>query len=292
MAKKMRALCGVLCGVMIATGCATSGTIWSQGDRTTCMVVGGLLGAAAGAAIGDSGSSESEHGIVGGALGAIIGGVAGRYFCREDLPPFARASATPASGTAPLQSVLLAVASDPDGEIAEYSWDLGDGTTATGERVNHTYTQPGSYTARLTVTDSDGLSTEAIVPVEVSPPPVAAAPRAVVRRIVLRGVSFNFDSSEIHRDSQVILQAAVEALSESADARVRVSGHTDSKGAEIYNQALSERRANAVVEYLVSLGVSRSRLDPTGAGESQPVTDNATRDGRARNRRVELEVQR
>ena len=105
-------------------------------------------------------------------------------------------------------------------------------------------------------------------------------------------MSFNFDSSEIHRDSQVILQAAVEALSESADARVRVSGHTDSTGAEIYNQALSERRANAVVEYLVSLGVSRSRLDPTGAGESQPVTDNATRDGRARNRRVELEVQR
>jgi OOP family OmpA-OmpF porin len=188
--------------------------------------------------------------------------------------------------------VLVAVASDPDGEIAEYSWDLGDGTTAMGERVNHTYTQPGTYTARLMVTDNDGLSAEAIVPVEVAPPPVAAAPRAVVRRIVLRGVNFNFDSSEIHPDSQVILRAAAEALSENPDARVNVNGHTDSSGPEIYNQALSERRSNAVVDYLVSLGVPRSRLDPTGVGESQPVADNTSREGRSRNRRVELEVQR
>jgi hypothetical protein len=98
MAERMRALCGVVCGVVIATGCATSGgTIWSQGDRPTCMLVGGLLGAAAGAAIGDSGSSEEEHGIVGGAVGALVGSLAGRYLCREDLPPLARASATPAS---------------------------------------------------------------------------------------------------------------------------------------------------------------------------------------------------
>jgi outer membrane protein OmpA-like peptidoglycan-associated protein len=71
---------------------------------------------------------------------------------------------------------------------------------------------------------------------------------------------------------------------------VEVAGHTDATGTDEYNQGLSERRARSVVDYLVGKGIDRSRLDAVGRGESQPVADNGTRDGRAQNRRVELNV--
>nr|MCU0942628.1 OmpA family protein [Hydrogenophaga sp.] len=67
-------------------------------------------------------------------------------------------------------------------------------------------------------------------------------------------------------------------------------GHTDSTGASAYNQALSVRRAEAVKAYLVSKGIESNRIYTEGKGLSQPVADNATREGRAKNRRVEVEV--
>ena len=69
---------------------------------------------------------------------------------------------------------------------------------------------------------------------------------------------------------------------------VEVAGHTDSVGAESYNQSLSERRAKAVKSYLVERGIDADRLTVRGYGESEPVADNATKEGRAENRRVEL----
>jgi OOP family OmpA-OmpF porin len=67
-----------------------------------------------------------------------------------------------------------------------------------------------------------------------------------------------------------------------------VTGHTDSVGSDAFNQRLSERRAQAVVAYLESKGVGAGRLRASGAGESQPIADNGTEEGRAKNRRVEL----
>ncbi|MDO4232665.1 MAG: OmpA family protein, partial [Lautropia sp.] len=67
-------------------------------------------------------------------------------------------------------------------------------------------------------------------------------------------------------------------------------GHTDSVGNDAYNQRLSVRRAEAVKAYLVSKGVDPARVYTEGKGETQPVADNKTRDGRAQNRRVEIEV--
>jgi OOP family OmpA-OmpF porin len=69
---------------------------------------------------------------------------------------------------------------------------------------------------------------------------------------------------------------------------VEVAGHTDSVGTDSYNQGLSERRAQAVVNYLVAKGINASRFKARGYGESEPVADNATDEGRAENRRVEL----
>jgi OOP family OmpA-OmpF porin len=67
-------------------------------------------------------------------------------------------------------------------------------------------------------------------------------------------------------------------------------GHTDSVGTNTYNQGLSLRRSNAVKEYLVSKGIEKNRVYTEGKGEAQPVADNKTSEGRAKNRRVEIEV--
>jgi len=118
-------------------------------------------------------------------------------------------------------------------------------------------------------------------------PAPAPAPRAA-SRIVLRGVNFDFDRATIRPDASVILDEAASILNENSDVQVEVGGHTDAVGTDEYNQGLSERRARAVADYLIEKGVSASRLGTAGYGESRPVADNGTADGRAQNRRVEL----
>jgi OOP family OmpA-OmpF porin len=109
-------------------------------------------------------------------------------------------------------------------------------------------------------------------------------------KIVLRGVNFDFDKADIRPDAAVILDEAASLLSQSSG-NVSVGGHTDSVGADAYNQGLSERRAAAVKDYLVGKGVDSSRLTTTGYGESSPIASNDTADGRALNRRVELNLE-
>ena len=87
-----------------------------------------------------------------------------------------------------------------------------------------------------------------------------------------------------------ILDEAAKTLKEYGDVTVSVNGYTDSIGTDAYNQALSMRRANAVKEYLERQGVPASRMTVRGFGESNPVASNATPEGRAQNRRVELIV--
>ena len=124
------------------------------------------------------------------------------------------------------------------------------------------------------------------------PAPAPAPPAQVAEKIILRGVNFDFDKDEIRSDAAVILDEAAGILTGAhPGARVRIEGHTDSTGPEAYNQGLSERRANSVRSYLVSHGVDASRLTTVGYGESRPLADNGTREGRALNRRVELQVE-
>ena len=75
------------------------------------------------------------------------------------------------------------------------------------------------------------------------------------------------------------------------EASISIEGHTDSQGPDVYNQDLSERRASAVVDYLVSQGIDATRLSAVGYGETNPIADNETREGRAINRRIEFSVQ-
>lgn len=118
------------------------------------------------------------------------------------------------------------------------------------------------------------------------PPPPVEEPE----RIVLRGVNFEFDRAQIRPDAEVILDEAARILEDRPDVRVRIEGHTDAVGPESYNQRLSERRAEAVQRYFVEQGLDPQRFETVGLGESEPVAPNDTREGRALNRRVELEV--
>jgi len=83
----------------------------------------------------------------------------------------------------------------------------------------------------------------------------------------------------------------VATLLEEADITAEIAGHTDSRGADSYNQTLSEARANSVRTYLMSRGVAAARLTARGYGESEPIDTNGTVAGRAANRRVEFRVQ-
>jgi len=122
-----------------------------------------------------------------------------------------------------------------------------------------------------------------------TPEPAVEVP-AVTRRIVLRGINFDFNSAEVRADSAPVLDEAVNQLASNPGVAVAVVGHTDSIGSASFNQELSVRRAESVYRYLVNRGVAPERLTVRGMGKSSPVADNDTADGRARNRRVELNV--
>jgi OOP family OmpA-OmpF porin len=108
--------------------------------------------------------------------------------------------------------------------------------------------------------------------------------------IELEGVYFDFDKSTIKPEGMAVLDQAAALLQKHERVVVEVAGHTDSVGSDAYNQGLSERRANAVRDYLTSKGVTATRLTARGYGEAQPVASNDTDEGRAENRRVELIV--
>ena len=112
----------------------------------------------------------------------------------------------------------------------------------------------------------------------------------VVSTIELPGVYFEFDSSALDMRSNNILDRAANILNNNQEIDVEVAGHTDSVGTDNYNQGLSERRANVVKDYLVNKGVKEARMTTRGYGESEPVADNSTDEGRAKNRRTELRV--
>ena len=123
---------------------------------------------------------------------------------------------------------------------------------------------------------------------------VAAPPLAPVyeKFTVSAEALFDHDKSVLKPEGQ----AALHELDESIKAKgasvvdIDVIGHTDSDGTEEYNQALSERRAEAVRDYMVSEGVDGSIIDVSGQGESNPIVSNATKEGRAQNRRVDIHV--
>lgn len=105
---------------------------------------------------------------------------------------------------------------------------------------------------------------------------------------ILKGVKFEFDSDRLTEEAKRILDRVAETLNAYPEIDVDVEGHTDFIGSDAYNLGLSERRALAVKNYLISRGVAAERMTPIGYGRSRPIADNSTEEGREENRRVEL----
>jgi len=133
------------------------------------------------------------------------------------------------------------------------------------------------------------------------PPPPAAAPApppapAPVAKPAAQKVTyaadtfFDFDKYVIKPEGKAKLDDLVGKTKGIALEVIIAVGHTDSIGTEAYNQGLSERRANAVKDYLVSKGIEKNRVYTEGKGEKQPIASNSTAEGRAKNRRTEIEV--
>jgi len=107
---------------------------------------------------------------------------------------------------------------------------------------------------------------------------------------LIADTNYEFDKATLKPEGRQVLDQVAEQANSIELETLIATGHTDSTGPEAYNQKLSERRANSVKEYLVSKGVPADRIYTEGKGELEPVATNATREGRAQNRRVEIEI--
>ena len=118
-----------------------------------------------------------------------------------------------------------------------------------------------------------------------APPPAPPAPAPLE---VLTGSNFAFNSAELAPSAITELADTLDSLKVDSKLRVKINGYTDSVGSAAYNMQLSKRRAESVKRYLVSEGVSADRIEAQGFGLTNPIADNATAEGRAKNRRVEV----
>jgi len=122
----------------------------------------------------------------------------------------------------------------------------------------------------------------------VVPPPVVMYEKTTMSTSAL----FDFDSDVLKEEGKVALHALGDDIKAKSGKVVDIDiiGHTDSTGPEDYNQGLSERRAQAVADYIVAEGIDANIIDVSGEGESNPIASNDTREGRSENRRVDVNV--
>lgn len=110
--------------------------------------------------------------------------------------------------------------------------------------------------------------------------------------MVLYGIRFDVNADVPLPESKPALDELAAALKEDAKVKVLIEGHTDSTNTDAYNLDLSQRRAKSVVDWLAKNGIDAGRLEAKGFGKAKPVADNATAQGRALNRRVEVSVRK
>jgi peptidoglycan-associated lipoprotein len=182
------------------------------------------------------------------------------------------------------------------GESVKLSWATTDATNvsiapevgAVTPQGSTTVTPTESTTYTLTVSSAGG-NADSSVRISVSAPaPVAAAPNTSFDELFLKEVRdayFDYDSAAIRPDARQALQKTADFLKGYPNVRVTIEGHCDERGSTEYNLALGQRRANAVKEYLVSLGISADHLSTTSWGKEKPFCTEATEACYAQNRR-------
>lgn len=139
----------------------------------------------------------------------------------------------------------------------------------------------------LNASDSVEVVSEEVTPVVKN---IYLTPIEVGLTVRLKNIYFDFDKTTLKNESFIELDKVVDFLKRNSSVSIEISGHTDSKGSDSYNENLSQGRSQAVVDYLISQGIDSSRLEAHGYGESKPIDTNDTEAGRANNRRVEFTV--
>lgn len=199
-------------------------------------------------------------------------------------PLVCTASGNPTSGTVPL-TVQFNGSVNGGCPPVIYSWDFRDGGSSSDQSPSHIYQTPGDYAASLTVTDSKGNTCQKSLSIKSAAEEFIPTPE---KPVILQGVNFEFDKAILLQTSMQILDRVAVSLLAHPEVKVEVAGHCDSDGSNEYNLKLSDRRAKAVRDYLIKKGVAATQLTAKGYGESQPIADNKTAEGKATNRRVEL----
>ena len=176
------------------------------------------------------------------------------------------------------------------------NWRNGTGELVWKNGTNELCWRDANWTPATAAPGCDG----AIVAPKAAPAPApAAAPKAAPRAPAPAAATkvtyaadafFDFDKSALKKEGKAKLDDLVGKVKGINLEVIIAVGHTDSIGTDAYNQKLSVRRAESVKAYLVSKGIEKNRVYTEGKGEKQPVADNKTKEGRAKNRRVEIEV--
>jgi len=149
------------------------------------------------------------------------------------------------------------------------------------------YVLLGTAEGYLPATDSIDFSTEDMSPASKD---LFLAPIEVGLTVRLKNIYFDFNKTTLKSESFTELNKVVDFLQANPNVAIEISGHTDSKGSDEYNNTLSQGRSQSVVDYLVQQGIDESRLTAKGYGESKPIDTNDTPEGQANNRRVEFTV--
>ncbi|MGJ7494151.1 outer membrane protein OmpA [Variovorax sp. RT4R15] len=175
------------------------------------------------------------------------------------------------------------------------NWQNGTGELVWKNGTNELCWRNANWTPATAAVGCDGAIvpapavTPAAAPAAVVPP--AAGPAVAASKVTFAADAFfDFDKSVLKPEGRAKLDDLVSKIKGVNLEVIIAVGHTDSIGSDAYNQRLSVRRAEAVKAYLVSKGIERNRVYTEGKGEKQPVADNRTKEGRAKNRRVEIEV--
>ena len=179
------------------------------------------------------------------------------------------------------------------------NWRNGHGNLIWKNGTNELCWRDANWTPATAAPGCDGAlaPVAAPAPAPVAAPPAAApapapapAPVAAQKVTYAADAFFDFDKSVLKPEGRAKLDDLVSKIQGINLEVIIAVGHTDSVGTDAYNQRLSVRRAEAVKAYLVTKGIERNRIYTEGKGEKQPIADNRTAEGRAKNRRVEVEV--
>ncbi len=192
--------------------------------------------------------------------------------------------------TAALATAAGAQVKAADGGKTIDNWQNGTGELVWKNGTNELCWRDANWTPATAAEGCDGALVKAVEAAP-APAPAVVAPAATASKVTFAADAFfDFDKSVLKPEGKAKLDDLASKV-QGINLEVIVAvGHTDSVGSDAYNQKLSERRAQAVKAYLESKGIDKSRVYTEGKGEKQPVADNKTKDGRAQNRRVEIEV--